>query len=66
RLKTEGVRLLRRHGVVEMGAAANTPRLREISIEELLSRPPVRLDPEPVRARRSDCSELTHGGVTVR
>ncbi len=49
RLKAEGVRLLRRHGVVEMGAAA-TPTLREISIEELLSRPPVRLDPEPVRA----------------
>lgn len=50
RLKTEGVRLLRRHGVVEMGASAAAPVLREISLEELLSRPPVRLDPEPVRA----------------
>ncbi len=48
RLKSEGVRLLRRHGVVEMGHTAAT--LREISLEELLSRPPVRLDPEPVRA----------------
>lgn len=50
RLKAEGVRLLRRHGVVEMGAAPAATTLREISLEELLSRPPVRLDPEPVRA----------------
>jgi O-antigen biosynthesis protein WbqV len=51
RLKAEGVRLLRRHGVVEMGASADGgAMLREISLEELLSRPPVRLDPEPIRA----------------
>lgn len=49
RLKTEGVRLLRRQGLVDMGAAGGAS-LREISLEELLSRPPVRLDPEPVRA----------------
>jgi O-antigen biosynthesis protein WbqV len=49
RLKTEGVRLLRRQGLVDMGAAGGAS-LREISLEELLSRAPVRLDPEPVRA----------------
>ncbi|MBO9710500.1 MAG: polysaccharide biosynthesis protein [Caulobacter sp.] len=49
RLKTEGVRLLRRQGLVEMAGAATGGALREISLEELLSRAPVRLDPAPVR-----------------
>jgi O-antigen biosynthesis protein WbqV len=49
RLKTEGVRLLRRQGLVDMGSQG-AAALREISLEELLSRAPVRLDPEPVRA----------------
>ncbi len=49
RLKTEGVRLLRRQGLVDMGSPGASA-LREISLEELLSRAPVRLDPEPVRA----------------
>jgi len=47
RLKTEGVRLLRRQGMIDMGASGAA--LREISLEELLSRAPVRLDSQPVR-----------------
>lgn len=50
RLKSEGVRLLRRQGLVEMGDGPTAGALREISIEELLSRDPVRLDPAPVKA----------------
>ncbi|WP_029907247.1 polysaccharide biosynthesis protein [Caulobacter sp. UNC358MFTsu5.1] len=48
RLKSEGVRLLRRQGaLVDMVGGTS---LRELSLEELLSRAPVRLDPAPIRA----------------
>jgi O-antigen biosynthesis protein WbqV len=43
------VRLLRRQGLIDMGSHGGSA-LREISLEELLSRAPVRLDSDPVRA----------------
>lgn len=49
RLKGEGVRLLRQPAVVEMSYGATAGELREISLEELLTRPPVRLEFEPGR-----------------
>ncbi|MEH0198040.1 nucleoside-diphosphate sugar epimerase/dehydratase [Caulobacter sp. CCNWLY153] len=61
RLKSEGVRLLRRQGVVEMGEGPTAAALREISLEELLSRAPVRLDPAPVRALVSGRRVLVTG-----
>ncbi|PLR22223.1 capsule biosynthesis protein CapD [Caulobacter zeae] len=61
RLKSEGVRLLRRQGVVEMGEGPTAAALREISLEELLSRAPVRLDPAPVRALVSSRRVLVTG-----
>lgn len=61
RLKSEGVRLLRRPGLVEMGEGPTAAALREISLEELLSRAPVRLDPAPVRALVSGRRVLVTG-----
>ncbi len=61
RLKSEGVRLLRRQGMVEMGEGPTAAALREISLEELLSRAPVRLDPAPVRALVSGRRVLVTG-----
>ena len=51
RLKSEGVRFLRQPGVIDLNTAPGAVgRLREISLEELLTRPPVKLDREAGRA----------------
>ena len=49
RLKGEGVRLLRQPAVIELSYVATAGEVREISLEELLTRPPVRLEFEPGR-----------------
>jgi O-antigen biosynthesis protein WbqV len=49
RLKGEGVRLLRLPAVIELSYGASAGDLREISLQELLTRPPVRLEFEPGR-----------------
>ena len=50
-LRTKGVKLLRVPSLVEVGASANDePVMREFALEELLARPPVRLDDGPLRA----------------
>jgi O-antigen biosynthesis protein WbqV len=59
RLKMEGVRLLRLPGVIDLTSVQG--RLREISLEELLSRPQVRLDREAGRALVSGRRVLVTG-----
>jgi O-antigen biosynthesis protein WbqV len=49
RLKGEGVRLLRQPAVIELSYGVPAGDLREISLQELLTRPPVRLEFEPGR-----------------
>ncbi len=49
RLKGEGVRLLRQPAVIELSYGVSAGDLREISLQELLTRPPVRLEFEPGR-----------------
>ena len=50
-LRAKGVKLLRVPSLVEVGAsAADEPVMREFALEELLARPPVRLDDGPLRA----------------
>jgi O-antigen biosynthesis protein WbqV len=59
RLKSEGVRLLRLPGVIDLSAARG--RMHEISIEELLTRPPVQLDREAGRALVAERRVLVTG-----
>jgi len=49
RLKGEGVRLLRQPAMIELSYGVSAEDLREISLQELLTRPPVQLEFEPGR-----------------
>ena len=49
RLKGEGIRLLRQPAVIELSYGVSAGDLREISLQELLTRPPVGLEFEPGR-----------------
>lgn len=49
-LRLRGVQLLRVPSLVEMGGKADDPVMRKFELEELLARPPVRLDDSPLRA----------------
>jgi O-antigen biosynthesis protein WbqV len=49
RIRTRGVRLLRRARTIELNDGVGKASLREINLEELLSRPPVELDLAEVR-----------------
>lgn len=49
-LRTRGVQLLRVPSLSEMGSKADEPVMRKFELEELLARPPVRLQDGPLRA----------------
>jgi O-antigen biosynthesis protein WbqV len=49
-LRSRGVHLLRTPSLVEVGAGADDAEMREFKLEELLARPPVRMDDAPLRA----------------
>jgi len=49
-LRSRGVKLLRTPSLVEVGGAGDEHSMREFKLEELLARPPVRLDDAPLRA----------------
>ena len=49
-LRARGVKLLRTPSLVEVGGAGDEHSMREFKLEELLARPPVRLDDAPLRA----------------
>ena len=49
-LRTRSVQLLRVPSLVELAGKADEPVMRKFELEELLARPPVRLDDGPLRA----------------
>lgn len=49
-MRTRGVQLLRVPSLVELAGKADEPVMRKFELEELLARPPVRLDDGPLRA----------------
>ncbi len=49
-LRTRGIQLLRVPSMVEMAGKTDEPVMRKFELEELLARPPVRLDDGPLRA----------------
>jgi O-antigen biosynthesis protein WbqV len=49
RMRTEGVQMLRLSRLTELGDGTLRPQLHEIKVEDLLSRPPVRLDFDRIR-----------------
>jgi len=48
RLRTEGIKLMRQLSPVELQKESNGPSLREIQLEDFLSRAPVTLNPSPI------------------
>lgn len=60
-LRTAGVKFLRMPSLVEMGHRGGAGSMREFALEELLARPPVRLDEERLKALISGRRVLVTG-----